>query len=75
MFVKQPIVYMVIHGINGFGYGLLYNLVLGKVLNYHFKTPRLTPMGVYQATLAIGITASSFYTNMLRDYYLQESQT
>lgn len=68
IFNSNPISFMVIHALNGFGYGILYNLVLGKVLNYSFKTKKVTPMGVYQSILAIGITCSSFYTNIIKNY-------
>lgn len=68
IFNTNPISFIIIHSINGFGYGILYNLVLGKILNYNFKTNMLTPMGIYQSILAIGITTSSFYTNMIKTY-------
>ncbi len=75
MFTTNPIWFMVIHGLNGFGYGILYNLVLGKVLSYNFKTMKVTPMGIYQSILSIGIMASSFYTNAIKDYFYQIDDT
>ncbi len=75
MFTTNPIWFMVIHGLNGFGYGILYNLVLGKVLSYNFKTMKITPMGIYQSILSIGIMASSFYTNAIKDYFYQIDDT
>lgn len=69
MFNSNPIGFMIIHALNGFGYGILYNLVLGKVLSYCFKTKKITPTGVYQSILSIGITCSNFYTNMIKDYF------
>ena len=68
IFNSNPIGFIIIHSINGFGYGILYNLVLGKVLNYNYNNKVITPMGIYQAILAIGIAISSFYTSSIKTY-------
>ena len=44
----------------------LYNLILGFVLMRTFNTKKITPMGVYQAVLSIGITFSNFFTSWLK---------
>ncbi|MGL4769027.1 MAG: MFS transporter [Mycoplasmoidaceae bacterium] len=69
-FVANPIAYMIIHSLNGFSYGILYNLLLGFVLSYSFNKNKLvTPMGIYQSFLSIGITASSFFTQLIKSFY------
>jgi hypothetical protein len=47
--------YFAIHTLNGLSYGIIYNLILGSVLQKVFKTQKQTPMGVYQAVLSAGI--------------------
>lgn len=69
-FIANPISYMAIHTLNGFAYGIIYNLLLGFILSLSFKKGfKLTPMGVYQGLLAIGISGSSFFTASIRDMY------
>lgn len=67
MFIKNPIGYFSIHSLNGFAYGILYNLILSKVLSKNFKTNKITPMGIYQSILAIGITGSSAFTQLIKN--------
>lgn len=66
LFVRNPYAYLVVHMINGFSYGIIYNLILGFVLMRSFKTLKLTPMGIYQSILAIGITISNWFTSWLK---------
>ena len=66
-FIINPIGYFLIHGINGFAYGLLYNFVLGSVLNYDFKNKIITPMSIYQSILSIGIALSSIFTQFIKN--------
>jgi hypothetical protein len=47
--------YFAIHALNGLSYGIIYNLILGSVLQKVFSTKKQTPMGVYQSVLSIGI--------------------
>lgn len=61
-FIRNPIGYLCIHGLNGFGYGILYNLVLAIVLRLSSNNRVVTKMGLYQSILAIGITASGWFT-------------
>ena len=75
MFVKNPIGYFILHGLTGFAYGILYNLILGQVLNKRFNTPILSPMGIYQSVLAIGISLSGIFTqfiknNLIHNYWI-----
>ena len=66
-FIQNPIGYFCIHSLNGFGYGILYNLVLAIVLNISLKNKIVTKMGIYQSILSIGITVSSFFTTWLKN--------
>ncbi len=75
LFVVNPYGYLGIHILNGFAYGIIYNLILGFVLMRTFKTYKLTPMGVYQAILSIGITISTWFTAWLKkDVLLPETE-
>ncbi|MDE5651476.1 MAG: MFS transporter, partial [Ureaplasma sp.] len=65
-FISNPIAYIAIHGINGFGYGILYNLTLAMVLSISSDNKIVTKMGWYQSILAIGITGSGFYTSWIK---------
>lgn len=67
MFISNPLGYFFIHGLNGFAYGILYNFVLGAVLSTQFKKNRITPMGIYQSILAIGISVSGIFTQLLKN--------
>lgn len=64
--IHNPIFYFSFSAINGFAYGMLYNVLLGYILSSSFKTNKITPMGMYQSILAIGIFSSSFFTTFLK---------
>lgn len=75
-FNTNPYVYFGVSALNGFAYGILYNLVLAYVLTLSFDNKKLkngkyelrkiSPMGIYQSVLAIGIASSSFFTSYLK---------
>lgn len=65
-YIKSPIGYFIIHGLNGLAYGILYNFVLGTVLSTSFKKQWITPMGIYQSILSIGIACSGIFTQMIK---------
>ncbi|BAC43913.1 transporter [Malacoplasma penetrans] len=75
-FNTNPYVYFGVSALNGFAYGILYNLVLAYVLTLSFDNKKLkngkyelrkiSPMGIYQSILAIGIASSSFFTSYLK---------
>lgn len=67
MFISEPLGYFFAHSLNGLAYGILYNFVLGAVLSTQFKKNKITPMGVYQAVLAVGITASGAFTQLIKN--------
>jgi hypothetical protein len=53
--------YLGIHVLNGLSYGIIYNLILGFVLQKTFNQKKLSPMAIYQSVMSIGITGSSFF--------------
>lgn len=67
IFNQNPYVYFGVSFFNGFAYGILYNLVLAYVLSMSFKTNKITPMGIYQCILSIGIASSSFLIPYLKE--------
>lgn len=66
-YIHSPLGYFIIHSLNGFGYGVLYNFILGAVLSKSFKNKWMTPTGIYQAILAIGISLSGIFTQMIKN--------
>jgi hypothetical protein len=64
--IKNPYGYLGIHVLNGFSYGIIYNLILGFILQRSFKTTKQSPMGVYQSVMSVGIMCSSFFTSWLK---------
>ena len=67
LFIYNPYVFFGIHILNGFSYGILYNLILGYVLSYSFKSKYFTPIGIYQAVSSIGITTSTWFNTYLKE--------
>ena len=65
-FISNPIGYFVIHSLNGFGYGILYNLVLAIVLKISIENQIVTKMGIYQSILSVGIMCSSWFTKWMK---------
>ncbi len=65
-YITNPLGYFIIHSLNGFGYGILYNFILGTILSKSFKTHWITPMGIYQSVLSIGIALSGIFTQMIK---------
>lgn len=65
-FISNPIGYFIIHSLNGFGYGILYNLVLAIVLKISIDNKIVTKMGIYQSILSAGIMFSSWFTTWMK---------
>ncbi|MDR0739807.1 MAG: MFS transporter [Mycoplasmataceae bacterium] len=64
--------YLGIHVLNGLSYGIIYNLILGFVLQKTFNQKKLSPMAIYQSVMSIGITGSSFFISWLKQVPLGE---
>ena len=75
MFAINPYVYLGLHFVNGFAFGILYNFVLAFALGLCFKTKWVTPMGIYQAVLSVGITFATTISSWLRNAMNTESTT
>ncbi len=67
IFVMNPYAYLGVHILNGLAYGIIYNLILGFVLQLYFKNKNFTPMGIYQAVLSIGITVSNWFNEWMKN--------
>ncbi len=75
IFILDPISYISIHALNGFAYGILYNLILAKTLSMIFNnTKKITPMGIYQGCLAIGIAVSGFFIGWIKGFVVENSE-
>lgn len=74
IFITNPIAYFVIHSLNGFAYGILYNLLLAKILNINLKIKKISSMGLYQSILAIGITTANIFSTYLKNNLQLEFQ-
>lgn len=53
--VTNPTVLFFVYGLNGFGYGILYNILLGLAIQPFSFDKREVSMGVYQTFFAVGI--------------------
>lgn len=53
--VTNPIILFISYSLNGFGYGITYNVLLGLALQPFQKDMREVTMGIYQTFFAIGI--------------------
>lgn len=60
-------IYLGIQAISGFGYGILYNLLIAHALSYGFKNNKITPIGINQTMASIAITSANFFTTFIRD--------
>lgn len=53
--------------LNGFAFGMTYNLIVGIVLNKYFtKTNKITPITLYNTGLSIGICSSQFFNTWMK---------
>ena len=72
MLVKNPVVLFLTYSINGFSYGLTYNILIGLVLQNFTKDYREISMGIYQTFFAIGIyygdVIYKYIYNIFKDY-------
>lgn len=51
----------------GLAYGLIFPVIIGIMLNKHFnKVNIITPVGVFNTCLALGITGASVFNNVLK---------
>ncbi len=71
-------VYFSTNLLNGLGYGLMYPVFVGIMLNKYFtKSSVVTPIGLYNTSLALGITGGSIFNNIIKgdiyDFHYSES--
>ena len=55
MFIKNPTILFISYSLNGFSYGLTYNVLIGLAMQPFEKNYREISMGIYQTFFAIGI--------------------
>lgn len=59
---------LVVNILNGFAFGMTYNLIVGMVMNKFFtKTNRITPITLYNLGLSIGICSSQFFNTFMKE--------
>lgn len=66
-FSTHDLVLFFAYGLNGFGYGITYNLLLGLALSSFIKEEREMSMGIFQTFFAIGI----FYGDRVYGFVMQ----
>ncbi|MBQ6970617.1 hypothetical protein IJQ19_03480 [bacterium] len=58
--VQNPYVFLAVNVLNGFAFGITYNIIVRKMIKKFFlKSNVITPMSVYNTSLSIGIVAST----------------
>ncbi|WP_052663484.1 MFS transporter [[Mycoplasma] testudinis] len=66
--LNGAIAYLGVQALNGFGYGVLYNLLIAHILSLGFKTKNFSPLGLYQAIAALSISAGTFFTSAVQGF-------
>ncbi|WP_052663884.1 MFS transporter [Mycoplasmoides alvi] len=67
--VPGAIAFLCIQPLNGFGYGILYNLLIANVLSLTFKTNKFSPLGLYQCFASITISCGTFFTTAIKNFF------
>ena len=53
--------------LNGLGYGLIYPVLIGIVLNKHYMRVRIiTPIGLFNTAMAVGVVGASLFNNIMK---------
>jgi len=66
-FITQPLILFISYSLNGFGYGITYNILLGLAMQPFDKNMREMTMGIYQTFFAVGI----YYGDKIYAFILQ----
>lgn len=66
--IQGAILFLSIQSLNGFGYGILYNLLIAHVLSLGFKAKYFSPLGIYQSFAAASIASGTFFTSALKSF-------
>lgn len=64
--------YLIAQSLNGFGYGVLYNLLIAHVLSLGFKTKKFSPLGLYQSLAALSIAGGTFFSSAINSFLKQD---
>lgn len=65
--VQNPYVFLAVNVLNGFAFGITYNIIVRKMIKKFFlKSNVITPMSVYNTSLSIGIVASTWFNPWMK---------
>lgn len=65
--IMNAYVYFASHIIAGLAYGLIFPVIIGIMLNKNFNRVNIiTPVGIFNTGLAVGITAASVFNNIAK---------
>lgn len=63
----NPGLFMVLNILNGFAFGLIYNIIVSIIFQKYFiKTNHITPINMYNTFLSIGIVASTWFNPWMK---------
>lgn len=62
------IIFLATQPLNGFGFGILYNLLIANVLSLTFKTRKFSPLGLYQSFASLTISCGTFFTSAIKSF-------
>ncbi|WP_027124001.1 hypothetical protein [Mycoplasmoides pirum] len=69
--ISGAIAFLGIQFLNGFGFGILYNLLIAHVLSLSFKTKKFSPLGLYQSFASLSIACGTFFTSFIKGFFQQ----
>lgn len=65
--IINPHVFFWTNMLNGIGYGLIYPVLIGIMLNKHYKIVRIiTPIGLFNTAMAVGVIGGSLFNNIIK---------
>lgn len=63
----NPGLFMMLNILNGFAFGLIYNIIVSVILKKYFiKTNKITPISLYNTSLSLGIVASTWFNPWMK---------
>lgn len=65
--VQSPYIFLTVNVLNGFAFGITYNIIVRKMIKKFFlKSNVITPMSIYNTSLAAGIIASTWFNPWMK---------
>lgn len=65
VYTRDPYIYFGIHILNGLAYGIVYNLLIGFVLEKKFLSNKISPTALAQGVFSVGIFFGTFFVAWL----------